>query len=168
MKKVKHIDRDKGWRRIRREIAKARRKPHVAVGIFGAKAAADHGGVPNIDVATTHELGLILRHPGVGDGEAYDIPIPERSFIRGTIDARRNQIRKTAKRLGEAILHGRMDTRRALQLLGVFVEGEIKSRISRGIPPPLKQATIDRKGSSTPLINTGQLRASVESQVRNA
>ena len=30
-----------------------------------------------------------------------------------------------------------------------------------GIAPPLKPATIARKGSSTPLINTGQLRSAI-------
>jgi hypothetical protein len=43
------------------------------------------------------------------------------------------------------------------------VAGWMKARIAEGIPPPLAEATIARKGGgkTTPLINTGQLRNSI-------
>ena len=191
MPKVRFKDKDRGWKRLQREIKKARRKPHVAVGIFGSKAAADHGGTPNIRVAVAHELGLEIQHPGgtayfVKDGRAVfvsneaakgkDLPrtkphmikMPERSFIRGTVDAKGRRIAKMAKTLMEAVFRGRGDTRKALGLLGVFVQGLIRGRMSQGIPPPLKAATIKRKGSSKPLIDTGQLRSSIDLKVKNA
>ena len=190
VRRAKIIDKDRGWLRVKREIAAAKRRPHVAVGIFGSKAAEDHGGIPTIKVGFTHEFGATIWHPG---GTAYfinpegqavfvsneaaaglDLPrtkphrivIPERSFIRGTVDARRRAIAKFVKTLATAVIEGRMMTPQALERLGIFVQGEIRKRISAGIPPPLKAATIKRKGSSKPLIATGQLRASIDYQVR--
>lgn len=197
MRKAWHIDRDRGWKRIEREVRKARRKPHAQVGIFGAKAAADHGGVPNIKIAATHELGLTLDHPG---GTAYvwrgdhpmfvsnkvaaiveettgvalprtrphKIRIPERSFIRATVDQKSKMIAKRAGRLMGQVMQGTIDTRRALEILGLYVKGQMQTRISRGIAPPLKPSTIRRKGSAKPLIDKGQLRASIEFEVKNA
>ena len=54
--KARWIDRDRGWRRIQRQIAQARGKTHVRVGIFGTEASKDHGGLPNVEVAAVHEF----------------------------------------------------------------------------------------------------------------
>jgi hypothetical protein len=43
--------------------------------------------------------------------------------------------------------------------------GVIKQRIANGIAPPNSPYTIARKGSSKPLIDTGQLRNSITYQV---
>ena len=51
-------------------------------------------------------------------------------------------------------------------LLGQKYVGQIQARISAGIPPPLAESTIARKGSSVPLIDTGQLRSAVTYEVR--
>jgi len=54
-----------------------------------------------------------------------------------------------------------------LRLAGVFLEGKIKETIQRGRSewPPLKPATIKRKKSSKPLIDTGKLLNSITSKV---
>jgi hypothetical protein len=149
------IDRDKGWKALKRQLQEAAKKPHVVVGIFGDKARESHGPTfTNAQVASVHEFGL---------GNA-----PERSFIRGTIDAKASQIQALSRQLASQVLLRRLPIRQALGLLGAFVEGLIKERISRGIPPPNAPSTIARKGSSTPLINTGQMRASVSHEVRRA
>jgi len=190
-RKAKIIDKDRGWKRIQREIEKAKNKPHVQVGVFGAKASADHGGKPNIEIAAAHELGATINHPGgtayfigadgmahfVSDATAtralprtkpHKIVIPERSFLRATFDQKTDNIAKTAKKLQNQVIAGKLDTKKALETLGLYIKGLIQRRISSGIPPPLKPATIKRKGSSKPLIDTGQLRASIDHKVKNA
>lgn len=151
-RRAKIIDKDRGWRRIKAELARAKAKPHVQVGIFGAQAAADHGGKPNIEIAAVHEFGT--EH------------VPERTFLRGTVDAKHRDIRSMAKRLAAAVVAGSINHARALNLLGQFARGLMQKRISSGIPPPLKPATVARKGSAVPLIDTGQLRASLDWKVR--
>jgi phage gpG-like protein len=152
-RRAKIIDTDKGWARIKREIERSG-KPHVRVGIFGEEAAKDHGGRPNVVIAAAHELGTDT--------------IPERSFIRATVDAKSKLIAGTAKRLAAAVIAGTQTHAQALNVLGQFVRGLMQERITANIPPPLKPATIKRKGSSTPLIDTGQLRASIDYETKNA
>ncbi|WP_135612752.1 HK97-gp10 family putative phage morphogenesis protein [Methanococcoides sp. AM1] len=40
---------------------------------------------------------------------------------------------------------------------GVFLEGEMVMKIQSGLTPPLKEATVKRKGSDTPLFDSGEL-----------
>jgi phage gpG-like protein len=169
------IDKDRGWKRIEAEIAKARRGPNVQVGIFGPAAAADHGGQSNVQVAAVHEFGLTIDHPGRKDtknAKPYKIEMPERSFLRGTVDAKAKQISTMQKRLQDRVIAGQMTTHQALETLGLYIKGLIQARIAAGIPPPLKPSTIRRKtvrgkAGTTPLIDTGQLRASIDHKVNN-
>jgi hypothetical protein len=196
---VRFVDKDHGWEAIRKKIAKTKKGPHVVVGVFGEKASEDHGGMPNLKIATAHEFGLDIQHPGgtpyivtdegtrfvskaAAQGKnlpvtaAHVIPIPERSFIRATVDVNAKKIAALCKRMAAAVIEGKihgpggvtaeMTLPKALEIIGVYVQGLIRRRMSSGIPPPLKAATARRKGSSVPLIDTGQLRASIDFEVR--
>jgi hypothetical protein len=100
-----------------------------------------------LEVAVVHEFGAG--------------PVPQRSFIRATIDARRADIEAELANLARGVVGGQIEARQALDLLGAKVAGWCQSRIADGIAPALKAATIKRKGSSKPLINTGQLRSAI-------
>jgi len=152
--KAKMKIKDLGWNRIRNELNRAKKKPHVQVGVYGAEASKSNQGVPNIKVASIHEFG---------GGH-----VPQRSFLRTTFDLNTDKITKMAKRLQDGVIAGKSTTRQALSVLGEHLVGLVRRRMSAGIPPPLKAATIRRKGSSKPLIDTGQLRASIDSKVNNA
>jgi phage gpG-like protein len=60
-------------------------------------------------------------------------------------------------------------TEQGLRRAAAYLEGEIKKTITAGRSEwkPLKPATIRRKGSSKPLIDTGKLRASITHRVDN-
>lgn len=196
---MKITDTDKGWKALRDRLKAAQGKPHVVVGVFGAKAAEPHVGSDKTvaEIAAVHEFGLTIQHPGgtaylppaMSEGarfisnagaaeyearnggklprtKPHDIPIPERSFLRGTVDEKATEIKRMAKRLAGAVVDGKYTVPKALETLGLYIQGLIRSRMSAGIPPPLKAATIRRKGSSKPLIDKGQLRASIDFQVR--
>lgn len=81
--------------------------------------------------------------------------IPARSFIKATFDQNKDKIRKTFM---DAIVKS---PKNSLDFVGSYVVGLIQSRIASGISPPLAPKTIKRKGSSKPLIDTGQLRNSI-------
>jgi hypothetical protein len=49
--------------------------------------------------------------------------------------------------------------------LGLLFVGQIQERIKANIAPENADSTIERKGSSTPLINGGQLWQSVKHEV---
>jgi hypothetical protein len=96
----------------------------------------------------------------------HDIEIPERSFIRNTVDLKAAEIQKTMEKQVALISVGKVTTEGVLRRLGLFVKGLIQERMAQGIAPGLKRATIERKGSSKPLIDTGQLRSSIAYEVR--
>ena len=114
--------------------------------------------------ASVVEIGAIHEF-GAGN-------VPERSFIRDTVDTYRA---KYLKYMGASFRREVMDIAKSkstpaesitLKRLGLMVEGDMKKRIAQGINPPLKPETIRKKKSSTPLIDTGQLRASIASEIR--
>lgn len=151
-------DKDKGLKAlIERAVSLGRAS--VKVGVLQdrageAKRARDESdveGLTILEVATAHEFGTDT--------------IPARSFIRGTVDEQIAEISETQRKLAIAVLSGKLEIGRALAQLGANVEGRIKKRIARGINPPLDARTIARKGSSKPLVDTGQLRSSITWEV---
>lgn len=54
---------------------------------------------------------------------------------------------------------------RALGEVGTGLENAIVQKIQAGIPPPLQPETIRRKRSSKPLIDTGQMLASITHRI---
>lgn len=127
----------------------------LRLGIFGAKAKVAHNGGNGKTVAeimSIHEFGL--------GG------MPERSFIRAWIDDNRALIRRDLRKVLQRAATSRSFTvEDGLKLLGLKYEGLIKGRISQGIPPPNAPSTIRQKGSSKPLIDTGQARSSITHEV---
>lgn len=87
--------------------------------------------------------------------------VPARSFVRSWFDEQQAFITDTLRTQFAAVLAGKRTAEQAAERCALAFEGAVKVRISRRIPPPLAPATIARKGSSVPLIDTGQLRNAV-------
>lgn len=147
------IEKDHGWKRIMRETKRGD-SSHAAVGITAAKdGRGDEFG--NVEIGAVHEFGS----PSQG--------IPERSFIRSTVENNATTYRSLAKVLAIRVIEGRLTRRKALGIFGLRVAADIKRTIQAGIDPPLKDATIERKRSSKQLIDTGQLLGSITHEVRD-
>lgn len=90
------------------------------------------------------------------------LKIPMRPFLRPTVD-------KNIKRW-TAFLHtqlkGGADVELSLNRVGELARGDIIKSLTSVTSPPLAEATIKRKGSDKPLIDTGFLRASIDYKVR--
>lgn len=152
-------DRDHGLKALVERIGNLS-KAAVRVGVLedkGAEAKSESdeskSAMTVIEVATIHEFGA----PAAG--------IPARSFLRGTVDEQMAEIRADQHKIAVAVISGKLDLRRGLDQLGARIAAKIQQRIARGINPPLNARTIARKGSSKPLINTGQLRSSISWEV---
>ena len=129
----------------------------LAVGFQGPEAGAIHpdGDIDIIGIAVIHEFGA----PGAG--------IPERSLIRATFDAKAEDWGRLAGDIAAKVYSSTpAEPLRALGILGEVVVADYRAAITAGIPPPLKQATIDRKGSSTPWLDTGATRNALTWTVR--
>lgn len=149
---VKITVKDHGWRRLMRLAEELRQEPHVRVGVLAEKGSESRdGGVTNVELAAIHEFGA----PAAG--------IPERSFLRSAFDANKTKYQGRIKSHLKQVIGGSMDLHKMFDLIGLEAATDVKKGITAGagIPPPLKQATIDRKGSSRPLVDTGRLLASI-------
>jgi hypothetical protein len=148
---------DRVFRELLAKLGPLRAGAHARVGVLASKGgAAPHAGgaLTIVEIAAIHELGDALWHSSGGTEG-----IPERSFIRGTFDDPQNQEdqRQVLERLAREILTDKLEVRAALDQLGAWGAARVRARIKSHIPPPLKEETIKRKGSSTPLVDTGQL-----------
>lgn len=162
MAKVTITDRDMGMKAVMRLIERTKAaRPNVVIGITGKSGGKPHekaAGMTIVDIGATHEFGA-------GN-------VPERSFLRVTVDEHRAKYQKYLangyrREILEIAKTGAAGAEhRALKRLGLMVEGDIKKRIAAGIKPPLHPRTIKKKGSSKPLIDTGALRASIASELR--
>jgi hypothetical protein len=150
------IEKRKLWDEL---IARAKKLDHayVRVGVLEEKGsvARGDGGMTLVEIAATHEFGS-------SDGR-----IPERSFIRSTFLIRRvNALRTFQEKLARAIVTKGLDPIKALNMLGAWGAAEVKNTITEiDIPPPLADSTVQRKGSSKPLVDTGLLKNSISYEV---
>lgn len=130
------------------------RKAFVRAGILEPAASSPHEG-SNLSIG---ELGAVHEF-GSSDGR-----VPQRSFIRGWFDE--SQAAITALFLSQFRLAaaGKIFYEQAVERCALTCAAAIQRRIVAGIDPPLKQATIDRKGSSTPLIDTGVLKSAITAE----
>lgn len=151
---AKVTDTDRGAKAMLERIrALAASKRRVRVGILSdSPKKARQGGAGKLsllEVAILHEFGA----PAAG--------IPQRSFIRATIDERAADIAKLQLALAKRVAGGEITEEQALGQLGAKVAAWIKTRIASGIAPANAASTIAKKGSSKPLVDTGQLRSSI-------
>lgn len=104
----------------------------------------------NAVIAMTHEFGSPVKN------------IPERSFLRSTLLENGDEYaRLLANEIPNAIQSGVLSSAEAYGRLGLKVSNDVKLKLASGDFAPLSQRTIDRKGSSKPLIDTGELRQSI-------
>lgn len=95
-------------------------------------------------------------------------PIPERPFMRNAMRANRDKYQSAMAAAARRILRGVVTgkdgaalKREALERLGAMAQGDIQKEITSLRSPPNAPLTIALKGSSNPLIDTGEMRAAV-------
>ncbi len=135
----------------------------VTVGIHGDDGSDPHAHATfEADGALTPDSDLTVSE--VGSFHEFGLGVPQRSFIRGWFDEAVEENRALiASQLKLAIL-GKLTLEAALERIALKMEASIKKRIAargNGAYPGLAASTIKRKGSSVPLIDTGQLRAAI-------
>lgn len=132
-------------------------------GVKGFLKRVKTSGIVNvgiIDAGNHGDSGLTVAEVG-NYNEFGTTRIPERSFIRSTTREKRKDIVKLQEKLLKKIQSGDMEIKQALGLVGTFVAGEITQKTVSIKSPPNNPYTIIKKGSSNPLIDTGQLKNSI-------
>lgn len=96
--------------------------------------------------------------------------IPARPFFRlsvGTANAQ-NEIKEYMKQQVEQIIQGGMSAQQAYENLGTFIVQKIKKTIMSGSFAANKDATVKKKGQSTPLVDTHSLYNSISYEIVGA
>lgn len=164
----------------------------VVVGVPASKNKNHDGGINMATLAAVHEFGGDVKHgggtryqkgagrnggakfisnsfigPTSGVTGAHTIKIPERSFLRaGLIDGGGEFAKFIAKGLESYTKSKKPIDNDFFEKLGTQASNMVKDYMTNGTFTPLSLATIRKKGSSKPLIDTGALRQSITYEVR--
>lgn len=128
----------------------------VKVGFPSGEADAD-----NIQKAIWNEFGT----KGGASGGGWGGPIPERPFMRNAMRENKTKYLNALKTSASKIVRGEATLQQTMQKLGVFAQGHIQAEITSLSAPPNSPVTIDLKGSSNPLIDSGEMRGAVTFKV---
>lgn len=132
----------------------------VRVGILGGDAYAPHEG--SEEGLTNAAIGVIQEFGSEKNN------IPPRSFLRMPIERKSKEIMRQASKGSTKAKIAAGDIDGALENIGVIAEGIVQDAFSSsgfGQWPENAPSTVAAKGSSKPLIDTGQLRRSITSDV---
>ena len=147
------------------ELKKALQGASITVGIHeeegsAAKQVAEtekSTGESLVEVMTRHELG---------------IGVPNRSFLGAWFDGNEPQLQEAIDKIAEAAVQHHRPIEQALARFGLWAVGQIQQRVADGIDPELSDrrkaekaaANLAGNAKDTPLIFTGQFRASLRSK----
>jgi hypothetical protein len=146
-------DTDKGFLAIKKALLSLKNK-EIKVGIHPEAGKNAKTGTLIVDYATANEYGTSK--------------IPERSFMRSTVDEKQQEWNKALDRIVGSITEGDISNiEQKISFVAEQMVNDIKEKIDSNVPPPLSEATKKRKGSSRTLIDTGIMRASITYKVEN-
>lgn len=97
----------------------------------------------------------IWNHYGTSRG------IPSRPFLTNAMRSNRRKYLDAMKTSASKILTGQITLTQFLNKLGALAQGDVQMEITNLRFPPNAPSTIKAKGSSNPLIDTGEMRSAV-------
>lgn len=138
------VDTDRGYAKLLANLKME--NASVLVGVHGSTHSE------MVVIAASNEFGTDNGH------------VPERSYLRSTVDQGEGEIADDLQRATDRVLDGG-SIDRELGLVGEKWVGRVKQTIRDLDTPPNAPSTIRQKGSDNPLIDTGRLRNSITSSV---
>lgn len=147
-------DVDRGYRELMRTAKRGRTGHRLTLGIHKKEGAEKRGKASLAQIALYNEFGTAR--------------IPMRSWLRAWVDENRMQIARDIQRALERAVdpNSASSIEDELNKLGLKYVGQIQQRIANGIEPPNAPSTEKRKGSTKPLIDSGQFRQSIRHKVQ--
>ena len=122
----------------------------VKAGILAKDGSENHSeGITVFQIGMIHEFGVPEKN------------IPRRSFIRVPIENNIKEITKLIENNHKLVSENAMSAKTALDRIGIKAQNTIKESFRNNKKKKKKRATVKRKGSSRPLIDTGQLIGSI-------
>ena len=122
----------------------------VKAGILAKDGSNNHSeGITVFQIGMIHEFGAPEKN------------IPRRSFIRVPIENNIKEITKLIENNHKLVSENSMSAKVALDRIGLKAQNTIKKSFRDNDWKANSRATVKRKGSSRPLIDTGQLIGSI-------
>jgi len=146
---------DRKWQELKRRLPRVA-KTAVTVGVQ-SDAGAGQDGTPLAARAAYNEFGT--------RGGGWGGPIPARPFLGSTVDEERNKWGRAADVAISQALTGRRTFEDGLGILGTMAQQDVQQKITTLSDPPNSEVTVDLKGSSNPLIDTGAMRQAIRYKV---
>jgi len=157
-------------KRLKQTIKRAEQlnRMQLVVGIpNNENSRTNSDGITNAELGIIHEFGVPERG------------IPERSFLRSTVSEESENLGRLGNMQIAEFLEGNTSAHDAFATIGVYLQGQIVEKITDGEFQPNTAETTRRKlapvkdkkkrrapDANKPLIDTGQLRASITYEVR--
>lgn len=88
----------------------------------------------------------------------FGIGVPKRAFLRPAMDNNEREIRQMVNAAINAMVRKRKTADEVVNMIGLYLRTIIDQQILSGDFPPLAPSTIEAKGSTRPLIDTGLMR----------
>lgn len=123
-------------------------------------------------LASIHEYGCVIRvTPKMraylhGQGlhlkeSTTHITIPERAFLRTGYDEAKGDVMEHARQMMADVINGTMSEDTLFKAVGMELADAIKDYARDLDSPPNHPFTVERKGSSNPLVDTGDMIGSI-------
>ena len=148
-------DRDRGYNQLLNAFKKlaGSSNPEILIGV--RSSAGDYpNGASVVLVASVNEFGSSDGH------------VPERSFLRSTLDENRTKYESDMGGALAKVILGKGNMRTELGKVGAMVVADVQRKITTLDTPANAPSTIRQKGSANPLIDTGRLRSSIDFEVK--
>lgn len=136
------------------------KKAKLEIGVFGS----DDSHI--LMIARVHEYGVDIEVTEAMRGwfaangyplkqETDEIHIPERSFMRSTFDEEEQDWTRFVERRLEKVIKGNLRARELLNQVGAQMASDVQQKLIDLDDPQNSNMTVQRKGSSNPLIDSG-------------
>lgn len=162
------------WKTIKNDFPKMERSlkqldgKKVSVGVLGGGEqtwlASIHEYGCRIEVtprmrAYLHGQGLHLK------STTTHITIPERAFLRNGYDESKDEVIKKAEAVLGDVLGGTMSAEQLFELVGLLLKSKIQDYARELDSPPNHPYTVENKGSSNPLVDSGDMIGAIDYKV---
>lgn len=120
-----------------------------------------------LDIEVTPKMRAFLHSQGLHlSPNTTHIKIPERSFLRTGHDTHIDEVMNKADKLVGLVVSGQMSEDQLLDFIGLTLATKIKTYARDLSNPPNHPYTIEQKGSSNPLVATGNMIEGISFEVK--
>ena len=140
----------------------------VSVGVLGGGEQAWLAGIHEYGcrIEVTDKMRKYLAATGLYlKKTTTHIVIPERAFLRNGYDENKDEVIDKAEAVLKDVLNGTMSETQLFEIVGLLLKSKIQDYARDLDSPPNHPYTVERKGSSNPLVDSGSMIGAIDYKV---